>query len=181
MSDGNLSPNVRDRLRTMRLIHASLLMGCSTFAVIALVLRQQQAAPVPEQPMLSFVGLALAGSTGLALLLVPNAVTASWRKTIARGIFPLSTTPMTDAASGSGQSIGWWGLYQTRLIITAALIEGVIFFELLAYLTEGPPWNLAMAALFLVGLALLFPTQERVERWIRTQQELVEQQKRTIL
>ncbi|MBI1917749.1 MAG: hypothetical protein HYS12_23895 [Planctomycetes bacterium] len=181
MSDGNLSPTVRPVLRTMRFIHASVLMGCLIFAGIAIVLRQQQGGPVPEPPMLSFVGLALAGSTGLALLIVPNAVAASWRKKIARGISSLSTMPMPDPASDSGQSIGWWGLYQSRLIITAAPMEGVVFLALHAYLAEGPPWILGVGALFFVGLALLFPTQDRVERWIRTQQELVEQEKRTIL
>jgi hypothetical protein len=179
MSDENLAPNVRVLLRTMRIIHAALLLGCSIFAGIAIVLREQQGGAVPKQPMLSFVGLALAGWTGLVLLILPNALTASWRKKIARGVSPLSTMPIPDAASGSGQSIGWWGLYQTRLIIMASLMEGVIFMELIAYLVEGTPWILGVGALFFVGLTLLFPTQERVERWIKTQQELVDQQKLT--
>src|SRR5262249_8032512 len=133
MSDGNLSPNVRGLLRTTRIIHAGLLMGCLLFAGIAIVLREQQGGAVPQQPTLNFVGLAVAGSTGLALLIVPNAVAANWRRKIARGISPLSTIPIPDAASGSEQWIGWWGLYQTRLIITAALMESVVFLALIAY------------------------------------------------
>src|SRR5207237_10518466 len=123
---------------------------------------------------------------GLALIVVPNMLAANWRQKIAQGIDPLTTTrppetileeggpipPPPSPQADPARSVRWWQLYQTRLIITAALIEGVIFFELVAYLTEGPPCSLGMAALFLVGLALLFPTQDRVERWIRTQQEL---------
>ena len=65
MSDGNLSPHVRSRLLTMRIILASLVMGCLLFSGIAIVLREQQGGAVPQQPMLSFIGLALAGWTGL--------------------------------------------------------------------------------------------------------------------
>jgi len=181
MSDEDHSPSVQMQLQTMRIIHAALLLGCLIFAVIAIVVRARENRPVPEQPMLSFVGLALAGVMGLAVLVVPNAVTANWRQKIARGIDPLSTTRPSPPQATPGQSVSWWGLYQTRMIITAAMLEGVIFFVLIAYLIEGPLWNLGIAALFLVALALLFPTRERVERWIRTQQELVEEQKRTIV
>ena len=51
---------------------------------------------------------------------------------------------------------------------------GTIFFETIAYFVEGTEWALGVAALFLAALALLFPTRERVERWIRAQQELVD-------
>ena len=123
--------------------------------------------------MVSLAGLAFAGIMGLALVIVPNSMAANWRRQIARGLDP-STIRLS-----SGQVVGWWGLYQTRLIFMAALLEGVIFFALIAYLLESTPWILGVAALFFVGLALLFPTQDRFERWIAAQQELVEQQKRT--
>ncbi len=181
MSDEDFSPDVQMQLRTMRIIHAALVMGCLIFAVIVIVMRARENRPVPDQPVLSFAGLALAGVMGLTVLVVPNALAANWRQKIARGIDPLSTTRPSSSQATPGQSVGWWGLYQTRMIISAAMLEGVIFFELIAYMTEGRPWDLGIAALFLVGLALLFPTRERVERWIRAQQELVEQQKRTAL
>ena len=179
MSDETHSPNTGAVLRTMRIIHASLLMGSLIFVAVAILMRDQLVGPVPEQPIISFIGLALAGWTGLMLLIVPTAIAASSRKKIARGISPLSTMPMPEAASGSGQSIGWWQLYQAQLLIIASMMEGVIFMELNAYLIEGRPWILGVAAPFFVGLALLFPTWDRVERWIRTQQEQVEQQRRT--
>ena len=181
MSADDFSPSNRLLLRTMRIIHAALLMGCLTFAVIVIVMRARENRPGPDPPLVSLMGLALAGVMGLTALIVPNVLAATWRQKMARGIDPTSPTRPSSPQATAGQSVSWWGLYQTRMIIMAALLEGVIFFVLVAYLIEGPVWNLGIAALFLVGLALLFPTRERIERWISAQQELVEQQKRTAL
>src|SRR5262249_43814730 len=114
---------------------------------------------------------------GLSTIIVRNAVEANWRKQVARRLAPLPTAPLPSMQAAPEQAVRWWQFYQTRLIITAAQLEGVIFFALIAYLVEGTPWTLGVAALFFVGRALLFPTQERVERWIQRQQELVDQQK----
>jgi hypothetical protein len=160
---------------------AAQLIGALTFAVLAIVMREQQGGPLPEQPMLSFTCLAVAGVVGLSAIIVRSAVAANWRKKVAQGLDPLSPAPLPSMQAAPEQAVRWWQFYQTRLIITAAQLEGVIFFALIAYLVEGTPWVLGVAALFFVGQLLLFPTQDRVERWVRTQQELVEEQKRTLL
>ena len=181
MSADDFSPSNRMQLRTMRIIHAVLLMGCLGIAVFMVVMRARGNRPVTDPPVVSLVGLALAGVMGLTALVVPNVLAANWRQKIVRGVDPQPRAQLSSPQTIPGQSVDWWGLYQTRMIIVAALLDEVIFFGLIAYLIEGPLWNLGIAALFLVGLALLFPTRERVERWISVQQELVELQKRTAL
>lgn len=179
------TPAVRPRLRIMRIVHGALLLGGIAFAVIAIFLRRQGTMPTPEQPMVSFVGLILAATTLLVLLILPGVLAASWRKKVAAGVNPLSAAfargrrfhvPEQPIQPPQG-AILWWALYQTRLITLAAVLEGTVFLNLLAYLTEGRDWSLGVAGLFLLALALLFPTLERVEGWVRLQQELVEQQR----
>src|SRR5207247_2639708 len=99
---------------------------------------------------------------------VPNVLAANWRQKIAQGVDPLTTTrppesileeggpvpPPPSVREAPERSARWWALYQVRLIITAAMLEGVIFFQLIAYLIEGVAWSLGLAALFLVALAL---------------------------
>ncbi len=192
MSDAEVSALVRMRLRTMRIIHLALVTGCLFFAGIAIYVRSQPGAAVPEQPVVGFTGLAFAAVMGVMAFVVPPLIAANWRQKIARGIDTLSTTrpprsvleqggPVAAPAREDGppeRSARWWGLYQMHLIITAALLEGVIFMQLIAYLLEGSTWSLGIAGLFIAALVLLFPTRERIERWIRTQQDLVEQAKR---
>src|SRR4051794_6310538 len=90
MSDENLSPTLRSPLRRMQLLHASLLMGCAIFAVIAIALRAQQDGPVPDQPVKGYLGLAMSGIAVAALLIVPRVIEAHWRRQILRGEVPPS-------------------------------------------------------------------------------------------
>ena len=167
MPDPDPSAALRARLLTMRVIHLALVAGCLSFAAIVIYLRSQPGAAVAELPVLSFAGIALATMTAMAAVVVPGMLAANARRELAPGDV---SAPETDPR--------WWNLYQTRLIIVAALLEGTVFFQLVAFLVEGMPWNLGLGAVFLVGLALLFPTRERVERWIRAQHEMAEQERR---
>jgi hypothetical protein len=68
-----------------------------------------------------------------------------------------------------------WTLYQTRLILVAALLEGAGFMQAIFYLMEGQTFSLAVALVLLAWLALLFPTRAGVEEWVERQQELARQ------
>jgi hypothetical protein len=178
MVSGGAPPDMGPRLRVMRIVHGALLMGCATFAVIAIYLRQQGDMPTPAQPVVSFAGLAFGGAILVAVVVVPNVLAGGWRKKVAAGQNPLSSFAGRPAGMLSPRDEAlWWTLYQTRLIIMAALLEGTVFFNLVAYLTEGRDWSLAVAGLFMLLLALLIPTRSRVAGWVRLQQELVEQQR----
>jgi hypothetical protein len=194
MADIDLSPGLQVRLRVMRIIHAALVMGCLSFAAIAVFLRTQQPFQVPQQPVLSLAGLAFGVIALLAIPVVANMLAANWRQKIALGIDPLSTSRPPESVLEEGgpvsphrpeehpeRSVQWWALYQTRMIILAALLEGSTFFQLIAYLTEGEKSNLVLAGILVLGLLLLFPTRNRIERWIRTQEELVDQKKGQLL
>jgi hypothetical protein len=67
-------------------------------------------------------------------------------------------------------------VYQTSLIIGAALNEGPAFFALIAYMVEGLPAILGVAAFLILGVAARFPTRARLEQWIDAQKELLIQE-----
>ena len=62
-------------------------------------------------------------------------------------------------------------VYQTQLIIGAALNEGVTFFAAIAYLIGKNPIALGLGILLVGGLIARFPTKDRVALWIDRQQE----------
>ncbi len=64
-------------------------------------------------------------------------------------------------------------LLQGKTILAAALIEGVTFFLLIAYMVEHSPISLAVAGIMIVILVLPFPTCDRTLNWIEGQLQLL--------
>jgi len=50
--------------------------------------------------------------------------------------------------------------------------------NLCAYLLQGEPWSLAIAAAFFLCLAAQIPTEGGVTRWMERQREAIEQMRR---
>ena len=153
------------RLRTMRIIIGALLMGILTFAVVAAITRAQgNMPPLRGEPIVSYVA---AGQGVIILLLqaiVPAAIATGMRKS-------LPAEPEVTPER-------WLAVYQTRMIVGAALLEGAAFTFLIAYLIEGRPWTLAGGLVCAALLAVLyFPTRERVERWVAAQREALQQER----
>ena len=53
------------------------------------------------------------------------------------------------------------------------------FDQLAAYLVEGQPWTLGLAAFFWLWLASKFPTAAGMRAWVQTQLDLIDQQRRS--
>ena len=151
---------VAARLLTMRIIIGALVMGVLTFSAVAVVVRAQgNMRPPPAVPVISYVA---AGQGVLMLVLqaiVPAAIVAGGRKAI---------------PPGAGTD-GWLGLYMTRMIVGAALLEGAAFTFLMGYMVEGPPWALAGGVAFAALILILYyPTLDRIERWAEAQRDAMQ-------
>src|SRR5262249_25088243 len=79
-------------------------------------------------------------------------------------------TPTTDAER-------LWIVFQNRLIIGLALLEGATFFLLIAYLAEGSFLALVPAWVFIIAMLMQFPTRVGVERWVEEQQQLLQEER----
>ena len=84
---------------------------------------------------------------------------------------------MRRAAAGSAATGKLFGVYQTKTIIGAAMIEGAAFLNLVAYLLEGNPITLGLGLGLAVVIAALFPSPSRVANWIEQRLRLMDDNK----
>jgi hypothetical protein len=149
------------RLRVMRILHAALCLGVLFFLGIVLALAPL-IKPPPEVPLISYVIAGFAVVSCALAWLMPTVGTPSARRR--------QTTDQPDSDRDR-----WWELYQTRLILRCAPLEGGAFAQLIAYLLEGQPFILGLGVALFLLLAVQFPTRERVERWVEVQEDLARQ------
>jgi hypothetical protein len=57
-------------------------------------------------------------------------------------------------------------LYQTRLIVGLAILEGAALFNAVAYLIAGQWWSLAVVGVLLALMLTSFPTRMGIEQWL---------------
>jgi hypothetical protein len=160
------------QLLTMRIVNLAMIGGVVFFLVIVLFLRAKgDQAPAPSFPYLTYLGLVFALVTLAAHFLVPRMVVTANRRRFA-SIAALEGTPVEALPV---DDLRWLNLYQTRLIISAAILEAACFFLLIAYLLEGELTCLVAAGVLLTLLAVKFPTRDGISRWIAEQRELMYQ------
>jgi hypothetical protein len=163
-------------LKTMRIIVGALAVGVVNFLGIALFIRSQNAAAPPEVPILSWVAV---GCTALALALhvfLPGWVTKHLRQKLVQGKVP--PVRINPAFAALPNQLGFlMGIYQTQMLVGAALVEGASFLSLIAYLLEGEWFSLLLAGLLLVVLIAKFPSHAGFALWLERQRELIEQER----
>ena len=157
----------------MQIIVIAMLIGCAFALVILASIRSQRPAlPADKAPVFTYVGLAFALITGVLSFVMPAVITAGARTRIARGTFgdPRIAVPPDD----TGKLLG---VYNTALIVGAALLEGPTFFLAIAYFLEGQILSLVVAGVLLGALATRFPTLPRVTTWLDSQLGLIERER----
>jgi len=160
------------RLLAMRIVMSALLGGLAIFAGVAVAYRYTGHPAAPAQIVLTYVAIVFTGVLTLCSAVVP----ALWA---ANARCRLLGAP-AGGGSGSPAPIAeakWYELYQSQLIISAALLEGPAFFSLIAFLIEGSAASLGLAVFLFIMIALKMPSRPRIERWISNQQELLERER----
>jgi hypothetical protein len=153
------------RLRTMRIIVFAMCLGILLFLGLALYLRSTGEYEQKEPTLtLSYFTAGLAVLCVVMSVVVPALMESAWRRTAPRELGPAPPPGELSAAE-----VRWWGLYQTRLIVRSALLEGPCFALLVAYLIEGQLWTVAVAVVVLLLLAAGFPTESGVRDWVERQ------------
>ena len=57
-------------------------------------------------------------------------------------------------------------LFQTRMIISLALLVGAALFNLIAYVINGQWFSLATIVFLLILMGMMFPTAHKFEKWV---------------
>ncbi len=159
-----IAPNVK----VMQIIVGSLMMGVLVFMVLSVTVLgdafQLDQPKAPEQnnveaqeaseelPIISYLGYAFGLSALGAFSLLGPIVRSNAIKSV--------PSPLDENLDKTLNA------YQTGLIVSAAVCEGGAFFNLVAYMLEQQPGNLAAAFVLLIAMAILFPTPSRVANWI---------------
>lgn len=175
MSIENDPTDLQAVTRTSQIIVGALTMGVISFMAIVLLLLNEPPHPpqgVPaasRPPVITYVAVAFGASILVASFVVPRLVVDSGL----RGL--VKTGASTAAATGdagakqikpSVAAHELLPLFQTQLIIGAALAEGGAFFATIAYMLEHQYLALGVAAALLAVLLSKFPTVDRVEGWL---------------
>ena len=165
MLDPQVDPERRKMVLTSQIIVAALFAGCLFFLLTVFLI-------VPGklggwdlglgQPM-TCVALVVAFSILATRIIVPGVIT---------------TQMLRQLAQREPKEPDWkdlFGVYQTTLIIKAAMLEGATFPLLIMHMLEHSPWTLALAAVFLLLLLMHMPTPLRVDDWIERQSAAVKE------
>ena len=187
MSESSWQDQLPGVVRVMQIIVLALIIGCLTFAVIAIALKTGDvpadgpAAAQAGSPFLTYIALAAIVPMLIAFIVVRGALSGQTRRVV---------MGLADKLSGNSSDLRSQELlqsseivrtllqaFQSRLIVGAALFEGATFFLLVCYLVEGNPIALGAAFALVVGIALQFPTPSKVAGWIEQQIDAIHHQR----
>jgi hypothetical protein len=144
------------QFRTIQIIAGAVIAGPLIFAAVAFaVARNQQ----PGSPVLAYIAVGFAALSLIVSFVAPAVVTRAQLDAICR--------------QGDGDlTRQLMGLFQTRVIIRSAVLEGAALLCGVAYITSSLWWTIA-AMLLLVGVMLaIFPTRGQFDNWVRKEREL---------
>jgi len=152
-------PQRRKMVLTAQIIVAALVAGCLSFLLIVVLIVPGKLGGWdlgPGQP-LTLVALVVAFGILGARIIVPGVITAQMLRQLAQ----------REPKEPDWKDL--FGIYQTTLIIKAAMLEGATFLLLIMHVVERSPWTLTLAVAFLLILLMHIPTSLRVDDWIERQ------------
>jgi hypothetical protein len=153
---------LKKSLLTMQIIAGALIQGVIIFFVVVFFL------PIPPNRLAvlnSYIGLGFALLAMVMSLVVPNIIMASAKTSLVKGK-PIELLKQFGEVSNLGFLAPLAGLFQTRMIIAMALLEGAAFFNLVSYMMERQPFTLAVVGMLLLALVMNFPTRRGLETWL---------------
>lgn len=174
--DDDLVP--RERVLTMQIICAALMMGVLSLMGVSLflVMNRNQPPAAGRVPMVSYIaGGMLFMNTCLALL-IPNFMA---RAAVTRLVAMPSTGNVAEDRRVWVSHL--LGIRQSALIVAWALFESVGMTAGVGFMIEAfyPVLGVAVAALALI--AVLFPTQSSLDAWMRRHLSLIEESRQRSL
>lgn len=149
------SPGETAPIITVQIIAAALIVGPLAFAAIAYVTTLGRP---PGDVLIPYLAVGLAILAIFASLIGPGLVA--------------NQQLGLPAAKPDVSTMDLLGVYQTRIIIRAAILEAAALFCCVAFLISRIWWTLGTAFGLIVLMAVLFPTQGRFDNWAREQREL---------
>jgi len=141
--------SIEQVVRATQIITGAMVTGVVTFAAIVVFVLGALKDP-SNGLIMSGIGAAFAGVAFVLHLVIP---------------------PLIAAKQGRGaDKQQLYGVFQMKMIIGLALLEGAAFFNLVACLVEHNWWSLAVAGGLCFWMLAMFPTRTKIEHWAEAQQ-----------
>src|SRR5262249_16457597 len=120
---------VRNVVRTLQIIVGAMAAGVLAFlGVVILLIAKQPPLPAGSQLFLTYTSIGMSVVVGIAWLIVPGALVGRMRQQLIGGRSSnWGVVKNTPNAGELGHVIPLAAIYQTRTIISAALLEGTAF------------------------------------------------------
>lgn len=178
-SNGNLVDKLKPAVMVLRIIVVALASGVMLFVAVAMWMRLSRPQPAAaDAEMLTMLAIGLAPLALIASRIVPAILVRNARRQIAAGHDPSPSKEGPRAPlSELGDAGALAGVYQTKTIISAALLEGAAFFSATAYMLEGNQIALGLSLGFAGVILTMFPSASRVAEWIAGQRRLMGEEK----
>jgi hypothetical protein len=146
-------------LTSARTISAALIGG--VFVFLAIVLFVVKSDPPQGSPLLTCIGLGFGALALVFAFIVPVFVGGTIKRALVDGR-RVELPAQYKAPAEVGIIGNLLFLFQTRLIVGYAILEGAAFFNLVAYMLERQDVNLAMVGLLLGAMLVKFPTRGKL-------------------
>jgi hypothetical protein len=160
---------LKKNLRPMQIIVAAFAAGVLAFMGVMPFFPAGGGEDGPaNSAVMQYIGLGLTIAAVLAWVIVPSFVAARLRQAIADGK-PFTNRPTVPAPPEIGDVRPVVEMYQTRLLLSAAILEGAAFFNLVIYMCERQPLNLALAGALVFILLTQMPTLGRWQSWTESE------------
>ncbi|MBD3674756.1 MAG: hypothetical protein HUJ26_14645 [Planctomycetaceae bacterium] len=147
-------------MQTCQIIATALMMGVAMFAGIALFMTSGGEAEVVDQAaneefpimlvVLSVMGVSFLGARYVVLRVQD------------RQLGKL----LDEVDSDDVDSQNLIGLFQTRMIISLAMLEGIAFFSLVLFIVEADWMMFLIAMIMLAWMGVNFPTNNKFHAWV---------------
>jgi hypothetical protein len=158
MDTANTSEAAAKMARMLQIVVAALMLGVTMFGGVVVTLAAGEAAPAQNNPLfMVYVGAGFAAVALIVRMILPNIIAT----TTARQAFSSASQPATV--------VELFPAFQVSTIVANALLEGVGFFNLIAYQIERQMGSLAIVGGLLAIMAATFPTKSRLEDWAANQ------------
>jgi hypothetical protein len=177
--DGDPAEKLKAPVMTLRIILLALASGIMVFAVVATVIR---AGGEPQHAdamnLLTWMAIGAAPIALVASRLLPALIAGSARAQIAaRRRDPSQGTIGAQAVLPElGDAGALYGVYQTKTIVGAALLEGAAFLGITAFLLEGTWIALGVGVGMAAVILTMFPSAPRAAEWIQQQLRRIDEE-----
>jgi len=143
-----------------QIIIASLWLGVGAYFGFVLV-RQDGGQAAPDAHLAPIGAVVAAGALILSVVL-PRFIAAQQRQAVVDEAPSEATLENVQGSDAFKLLAG----YQVRRIIRGALLEGAAFLNVFAYQQGRQAYSLAVIAVLLLAIAVLFPLRPLVEDWL---------------